>query len=59
MRKFFIALQWLLVLGLAGFVASAFLKGRPRPERQPETWRSWQGFMALSYAGIGEGDPDT
>ena len=59
MKKISVGLQWLLVLGLAGFVASAFLKGRPRPERQPETWRSWQGFMALSYAGIGEGDPDT
>ena len=59
MRKLSVALQWLLVLGLAGFAASALLKGRPRPERQPETWRSWQGFMALSYAGIGEADPAT
>lgn len=58
MRKISVGLQWLLVLGLAGFAASAFLKGRPLPERAPETWRSWQGFMALSYAGIGAGAPD-
>lgn len=57
MKRISIGLQWLLVLGLAGFAGSTLLKGRPQPERQPETWRSWQGFMALSYAGIGEGDP--
>ena len=58
MKKFSIWIQWLIVLGLAGFVAYPFLKGRPKPERHPETWRSWEGFMALSYPGIGEGNSE-
>ena len=58
MKKTSILLQWLVVLALAGLAAYPFIKGRPRPERRPETWRSWQGFMALSYAGIGEGAPE-
>lgn len=58
MKKTSILLQWLVVLALAGLAAYPFIKGRPRPERRPETWRSWQGFMALSYAGIGEGSPE-
>lgn len=58
MKKLSILLQWLVVLALAGLAAYPFIKGRPRPERRPETWRGWHGFMALSYAGIGEGDPE-
>ena len=57
MKKISIFLQWLVVLGVLALVAYPFVKGRPRPDRQPETWRGWQGFMALSYAGIGKGDP--
>ena len=59
MKKLSILLQWLVVLALAGLSAYPFIKGRPLPERRPETWRGWHGFMALSYAGIGEGAPET
>ncbi len=58
MKKLSILLQWLVVLALAGVAVYPFIKGRPQPERRPETWRGWQGFMALSYAGIGEGSPE-
>ena len=58
MKTISTSIQWLVVLAIAGFAAYPFLKGRPQPDRQPETWRSWQGFMALSYAGVGPGDPD-
>lgn len=57
MKKLSILVQWLVILGIAALVAYPFVKGRPVPDRQPESWRSWQGFMALSYAGIGKGDP--
>lgn len=57
MKKLSVALQWLVILGIAALVAYPFVKGRPVPDRHPEDWRSWQGFMALSYAGIGKGDP--
>ena len=58
MKKLSIAIQWLVVLGIAALGAYPFVKGRPVPDRHPETWRSWQGFMALSYSGIGKGHPD-
>lgn len=58
MKRLSIAIQWLVVLAFAGLAAYPFLKGRPLPERRPETWRNWQGFMALSYAGIGKGSPE-
>lgn len=59
MKKLSIALQWLVVAALAALALQPFIKGRPLPERQPETWRNWQGFMALSYAGVGIGEPET
>lgn len=58
MKKLSILVQWFLVLGFLGFAAYTLLKGRPVPDRQPESWRGWQGFMALSYPGIGTGDPN-
>ena len=58
MKKLSIAIQWLVIFGLAAVVAWPFIKGRPVPDRHPENWRSWQGFMVLSYAGIGKGDPE-
>lgn len=58
MKKISILVQWLVVLGFLGFAAYALLKGRPVPDRQPASWRGWQGFMALSYPGIEKGDSD-
>ncbi|MGD9611635.1 MAG: hypothetical protein AB7V22_01890 [Kiritimatiellia bacterium] len=58
MKKLSLLVQWLVVLALAGLAAYPFIKGRPLPERRPKTWRGWQGFMVLSYAGIGEGSPE-
>lgn len=58
MKKLSILLQWLVVLALVGLAALPFIKGRPLPERRPETWRGWHGFMVLSYAGIGQGAPE-
>jgi len=58
MKKLSLFIQWLLVLAFLVFAATALLKGKPVPDRHPETWRSWQGFMALSYPGIGTGDSE-
>jgi len=56
MKRLSILIQWLLVLGFLGFAGYALLKAKPVPDRQPDSWRTWQGFMALSYPGIGTGD---
>jgi len=51
-KKLFVLAQWLVVALLAGFIAWAVFRPKPEPDYQPETWRSWDGFMAISYAGI-------
>ncbi len=52
-KKAFILLQWLMVLA----VVVAFIYGvRHRvapPHYAPQTWRTWEGFAAISYAGVG------
>ncbi|OQA29229.1 MAG: Poly-beta-1,6-N-acetyl-D-glucosamine N-deacetylase precursor [Verrucomicrobia bacterium ADurb.Bin345] len=53
MKKLFIIVQWLVVLLLAGFAAWVSLKPSPQPAYHPDEWHSWNGFMAISYAGIG------
>ena len=52
-KKLFIVVQWLVVLLMAGFAAWVSLKPTPQPAYHPDEWHSWNGFMAISYAGIG------
>ena len=56
MKRLSILIQWILVLGFLGFGGYALLKTKPVPDRQPDSWRDWQGFMALSCPGVGTGD---
>jgi hypothetical protein len=52
MKKLSVFLQWVLVVGvLAGILYAAF-KPTPQPDYQPAAWKSWEGFLVLSYAGI-------
>jgi hypothetical protein len=52
MKKLFTLAQWLIVLLLVGGVVWSYLRPKPQPNYAPETWTSWKGFMAISYAGI-------
>ncbi len=56
MKKISIAVQWMVLIALVGFGVYAFLRPAPKPEYEPETWNSWNGFLALSYAGVGRRD---
>jgi hypothetical protein len=52
MKKLFILLQWAVVIALVLFGVRMLTHRTPPPVRQPETWTSWSGFHALSFAGI-------
>lgn len=52
MKKTFILFQWAVVIALALFSFRMLTRPVPPPHRQPETWNSWAGFHALSFAGI-------
>lgn len=52
MKRLFTLLQWLLVLLLVAGVVWSYFRPKPTPDYKPETWQSWKGFMAISYAGM-------
>lgn len=52
MRKLFTLFQWAVVLALALMWARAMLRPVPAPDYAPESWSSWRGFHAISYAGV-------
>jgi hypothetical protein len=55
MKKLSVFLQWVLIIGvLAGILYTAF-KPTPQPDYQPASWKSWEGFLVLSYTGITKG----
>ncbi len=56
MRKLSILIQWIVLLGVAGFIGYILLRRPPQPEYTPEHWRSWEGVTLLSYAGIARRD---
>ncbi len=59
MKKPFHLLQWAVLLALILFGLRVVFRPIPPPAYQPETWNSWSGFQALSYAGITREDhPD-
>ncbi len=52
MKKTLHLLQWAVVIALILFSIRMLARPVPPPGRQPETWSSWSGFHALSFAGI-------
>ena len=56
MKKISIAVQWMVLIALVGFSLYAFFRPAPKPAYTPETWNSWDGFLAVSFAGIGRRD---
>lgn len=52
MKKLFILFQWAFVIAFALFALRMWTRPVPPPERHPETWSSWDGFSALSIAGV-------
>ncbi len=56
MKRLSIILQWLVLAGLAAFVAVVVLRPAPRPDYTPDTWRNWEGITVLSYPGIARRD---
>lgn len=56
MKRFFYALQWAGLL--AAVVAILWVMIRPSPPLAyaPETWSNWDGFLAVSYAGVTRGE---
>jgi peptidoglycan/xylan/chitin deacetylase (PgdA/CDA1 family) len=56
MNKLSVIAQWLVVAGLAAFVAYVLVRPTPQPVYAPEAWRDWRGVTILSYAGIARSD---
>lgn len=53
MNRLSIFAQWLVVAGLAGFLAYVLVRPVPQPDYAPGLWHGWDGVTVLSYAGIG------
>ncbi len=52
MKKFFTLFQWAVVIALALFAAHRWTRPIPPPDYAPDAWASWNGFHAISYAGV-------
>lgn len=56
MKKLSILIQWLVVAGLAGFLAYVMMRPTTPTDYAPETWQDWNGVTVLSFAGIARSD---
>jgi|GEM_PF-837167 len=52
MKKSFFVLQLFVIAGIVAFVIYSAVKPVPKLDYTPEAWSSWNGFSAISYAGI-------
>jgi len=52
MKRISIAVQYIVVLGLVGFMLYTFFRPVPAPVVEREGWNNWEGFHAISFAGI-------
>ena len=52
-RMLSISAQWLFLAAIAAGVTYSVLQPVPPQDYHPESWRSWRGFIAVSYAGVG------
>lgn len=53
MRTITNLMQWIVILALVGWLGHLALRKAPAPDYDPDTWNAWEGFYALSYAGVG------
>lgn len=53
MRKISNLIQWVIILALVGWLGHLALRKAPPPDYDPDTWNAWEGFYAVSYAGVG------
>jgi len=51
-KKAFILLQWLAVLALVVVFIYGVRHRVAPPHYEPQTWRNWDGFAAISYLGV-------
>lgn len=54
-RTFSYVVQWLLIIAIVAICLRIFFRPVSAPDRTPESWRSWDGFYALSYGSIMHG----
>ncbi|MDQ7787656.1 MAG: hypothetical protein RDU01_08605 [Thermodesulfovibrionales bacterium] len=52
MKKIFFVLQLFVLAGIVAFVIYSAVKPVPKLNYTPEAWSSWNGFYAISYAGV-------
>ena len=52
MKKAFVGIQILAFIAIIAYIIYSFLQPTPKLAYFPETWNSWEGFYALSYAGV-------
>lgn len=45
-------MQWLLIIAVVAIGLRILFRPVPEPERRPDSWRSWEGFYALSYSSV-------
>jgi hypothetical protein len=56
MKRLFLFLQWGLLIGAAAVAIFFTFRPKPAPVYDPASWKSWEGFFVLSYAGIIQGE---
>ena len=56
MKRWINFAQWLALVALAAGVVWMVVKPPPPVDYAPETWSNWDGFMAISYAGVSRND---
>ena len=54
-KRLFILAQWAVLIALVLFGLRSLTRPIPTPDYDPESWSSWRGFHALSYAGVTRG----
>lgn len=48
-----ITAQWLFIAALAAGIVYSVIQPAPPQDYNPQLWRSWRGFITISYAGVG------
>lgn len=52
LKKLFNLAQWAVLIAIVIFMVRNLTKPVPPPDYNPDSWTSWRGFYALSYAGV-------
>lgn len=52
MKNLFNMLQWAALIALVFLLVRSLTRPIPEPDYDPGRWNAWQGFYAISYAGV-------